>query len=61
MLDDKLGEHLRKLGIDIKTQEKTEKTITEISLEANKNLTLSKVLEEGKLLVPVFGEGLTGM
>ena len=42
-------------------QVKTEKTITEMNLEANLNLTLSKVLEEGKTLVPVFGPGLTGM
>ena len=61
MLDDKLGEHLSVFGIDMGTQVKTEKTITEMNLEANLNLTLSKVLEEGKTLVPVFGSGLTGM
>ena len=33
----------------------------ELNLEANLNLTLSKVLEEGKQLTPVFGPGLTGM
>jgi len=33
----------------------------EMELEANLNLTLSKVLEEGKTLIPVFGPGLTGM
>ena len=32
-----------------------------MELEANLNLTLSKVLEEGKELEPVFGPGLTGM
>lgn len=32
-----------------------------MNLEANLNLTLSKVLEEGKILTPVFGPGLTGM
>jgi len=35
--------------------------MTEMNLEANLNLTLSKVLEEGKQLIPVFGPGLTGM
>lgn len=35
--------------------------MTEISLEANLSLTLSKVLEEGKILIPVFGPELTGM
>ena len=43
------------------SQTKTEKSIAEMNLEANLNLTLSKVLEEGKVLVPVFGPGLTGM
>lgn len=32
-----------------------------MNLEANLNLQLSKVLEAGKELVPVFGPGLTGM
>ena len=50
-----------KLGIDIQRQVKTEKTITEINLEANLSLTLSKVLEAGKVLVPVFGPEYTGM
>jgi ubiquitin carboxyl-terminal hydrolase 5/13 len=35
--------------------------MTELNLEANLSLTLSKVLEEGKTLIPVFGAGLTGM
>jgi ubiquitin carboxyl-terminal hydrolase 5/13 len=59
--DEKLAEHLSVLGIDIATQSKTEKTVTELNLEANLSLTLSKVIEEGKVLVPVFGPGLTGM
>jgi ubiquitin carboxyl-terminal hydrolase 5/13 len=33
----------------------------ELNLEANLSLTLSKVLEEGKTLVPVFGPEMTGM
>ena len=40
---------------------KTEKTTTELNLDANLNLTLSKVIEEGKQLIPVFGPGNTGM
>lgn len=40
---------------------KTEKTLTELNLEANLSLTLSKVLEEGKTLIPVFGADKTGM
>lgn len=42
-------------------QTKTEKSMTELNLEANLSLTLSKVLEEGKILTPVFGPGNTGM
>lgn len=61
VLDKKLAEHLRKVGIDMGTQTKTEKSITEINLEANLSLTLSKIIEEGKILVPVFGAGNTGM
>jgi ubiquitin carboxyl-terminal hydrolase 5/13 len=61
VLDDKLGVHLSTLGIDVLRQTKTEKSITEMNLEANLSLTLSKVLEEGKILVPIFGPGYTGM
>lgn len=61
VLDEKLADHLGKLGIDIGKQTKTEKSTTELTLEANLSLTLSKVLEEGKVLVPVFGAGYTGM
>lgn len=32
-----------------------------MNLEANLNLTLSKVVEEGRSLVPMFGPGYTGM
>ena len=35
--------------------------MTELHLEANLSLTLSKVLEEGKTLIPVFGSDRTGM
>jgi ubiquitin carboxyl-terminal hydrolase 5/13 len=48
-------------GIDIAKSVKTESTMTELNLQANLNLTLSKVLEEGKQLTPVFGPGLTGL
>jgi ubiquitin carboxyl-terminal hydrolase 5/13 len=49
------------LGIDIKGTNKTEKTVTELNLEANLALTLSKVLEKGQVLTPVFGPLNTGM
>ena len=39
---------MRKLGIDILDSIKTEKTITEMTLELNLNFTLSKAVEDGK-------------
>lgn len=59
--DKRLGEHLQNLGIDMGIQIKTEKTMTEINLEINLTLTLSKIVEEGRTLTPVFGPGFTGM
>ena len=59
--DSMLAEHMGVLGIDIKQQSKTEKTTEELNLEMNLNFTLSKVIEDGKQLVPAFGAGLTGM
>ena len=59
--DKKLGEHLQTLGIDMGIQIKTEKTMTEINLEMNLALTLSKIVEEGRTLTPVFGPCFTGM
>jgi ubiquitin carboxyl-terminal hydrolase 5/13 len=52
VLDTKLGEHMHRLGVKIADQVKTEKTMAELNLEANLNMTLSKVLEEGKELIP---------
>jgi len=45
----------------VSSQKKTEKTVQEMDLELNLNFTLSKILEEGKVLTPVFGAGFTGM
>jgi ubiquitin carboxyl-terminal hydrolase 5/13 len=59
--DSKLGIHLQTLGIDMGLQTKTEKTMTEINLEKNLSLTLSKIVEEGRTLTPIFGPGNTGM
>ena len=33
----------------------------ELDLELNLNFTLSKILEEGKELIPLFGAGFTGL
>eukprot|EP00347_Sterkiella_histriomuscorum_P000563 403375366 len=59
--DENLSDHLQTLGIDVKTQTKTEKSMAELDLELNLNFTLSKILEEGKELIPLFGAGYTGL
>ena len=59
--DENLAEHLTNLGIDISTQKKTDKTVTELNLSININLTLSKTIEEGKVLTPLYGGGHTGL
>ena len=61
VIDYDLAAHLKVLGIDVQSQIKTEKTIAEQELEANLNLTLSKVIEDGVTLTPVFGPHNTGM
>lgn len=35
--------------------------MAELNLDANRALTLSSILEEGKVLHPLFGAGNTGM
>lgn len=59
--DEQLAQHLSNLGIDIAQQKKTEKTVQEMDLELNLSLTLSKIIEDGKQLIPLFGPGLTGL
>lgn len=59
--DDSLPSHLAKLGIKVNEMTKTEKTMAELELEANLNLTLSKTWEQGKVLLPVFGPRKTGL
>ena len=59
--DEGLANHLQNLGIDINTQKKTDKTVTEMNLSFNINFTLSKTIEEGKVLTPLYGAGFTGL
>ena len=59
--DENLADHLKNLGIDINTQKKTDKTVTEMNLSININFTLSKTIEEGKVLTPLYGPGFTGL
>jgi ubiquitin carboxyl-terminal hydrolase 5/13 len=59
--DPELAGHLVHFGIDISEQKKTEKTMTELNIEINLNFTLSKQIEEGKVLTPIYGAGYTGL
>jgi ubiquitin carboxyl-terminal hydrolase 5/13 len=59
--DENLREHMIHFGINIDEQIKTEKTMTELSLDYNLNLTLSKQIEDGKVLPPIYGPGFTGL
>lgn len=61
VLDSRLAQHLKSFGINVQEQVKTEKTIAEMELEANLNLTLSKAVEEGRILIPRYGAGFTGL
>ena len=59
--DEYLDTHLQNLGIDIKSKQKTDKTVTEMNLDINLNFTLSKTIEEGKVLPSLYGPGFTGL
>ena len=57
-----LPSHLAVLGIEIGAQKKTEKTITELTLDINLNYSLSRLVEgdRGKAKV-MYGSDYTGM
>ncbi|TDL27668.1 ubiquitinyl hydrolase [Rickenella mellea] len=60
-LDPELAMHLSNFGINVQTQTKTEKSMTELQIEHNLNYDFSLTGEDGKALEPVFGQGLTGL
>ncbi|THH03651.1 hypothetical protein EW145_g6112 [Phellinidium pouzarii] len=60
-LDLDLAAHLHTFGINVSTQTKTEKSMTELQIEHNLKFDFSLTDEEGKALQPVFGPGLTGL
>ena len=41
--------------------EKTEKSMTELQIEANENLQLDKITEAGRDLTPLHGPGYVGL
>ncbi|KAI8814403.1 hypothetical protein BJ742DRAFT_785200 [Cladochytrium replicatum] len=59
-LDPHLGKHLAHFGVRIADQQKTVKSLTELSLEFQ-NWNFNMTTEDGKELTPVFGPGLTGL
>ncbi|CAL1697115.1 unnamed protein product [Somion occarium] len=60
-LDPELATHLSTFGINVQTQTKTEKSMTELQIEHNLKFDFSLTGEDGKALEPVFGPGLTGL
>ncbi|PBK81751.1 ubiquitinyl hydrolase [Armillaria gallica] len=60
-LDPELASHLATFGINIQTQTKTEKSMTELQIEHNLKYDFSLTGDDGKALEPVCGPGLTGL
>ncbi|CAG8433686.1 10408_t:CDS:10 [Diversispora eburnea] len=60
-LDPFLENHLSNFGINVKSQQKTEKNMTELQIEENLKYDFSMVTEDGKELEPLFGPGYTGI
>ncbi|TPX36157.1 hypothetical protein SmJEL517_g01651 [Synchytrium microbalum] len=60
-LDPLLGKHLAHFGIDVGSQEKTEKSMAELQLEQNLKFDFSMTTEDGKQMDPLFGPGYTGL
>ncbi|CAB4397730.1 unnamed protein product [Rhizophagus irregularis] len=60
-LDPLLGKHLANFGINVESQQKTEKNLTELQLEQNLQFDFSMVTEDGKELEKLFGPGYTGL
>ena len=61
VLDPFLDKHLAHFGINVKTMEKTEKTMAELEIDCNQRVwEYSRLTESGQKLIPVFGPGFTG-
>ncbi|PSK35638.1 hypothetical protein C7M61_004427 [Candidozyma pseudohaemuli] len=56
-----LGEKLLNFGIDLGTAVKTEKNLVELNLDRNMNWQFNLDGQDGELLTPVYGPGLTGL
>ncbi|KAI8058109.1 ubiquitin thiolesterase [Syncephalis plumigaleata] len=60
-LDPDIAQHLGHFGIQIDSQQKTEKSMAELQLEQNLKFDFSMTTEDGRQLTPLFGSGLTGL
>ncbi|WOO84938.1 Ubiquitin carboxyl-terminal hydrolase 14 [Vanrija pseudolonga] len=60
-LDPDLASHLATFGMNVLSQTKTEKSMTELQLEHNLKFDFSMTGDDGKELEPLFGQGLTGL
>ncbi|PFH58894.1 hypothetical protein XA68_13079 [Ophiocordyceps unilateralis] len=60
-LDDQLGPHLAHWGIMLADRRKTEMSLTEMQIEQNLKWDFSMTTDDGKLLKPLYGPGLTGL
>ncbi|KAG6370630.1 hypothetical protein JVT61DRAFT_11258 [Boletus reticuloceps] len=60
-LDPELTTHLATFGINVMSQKKTEKSMTELQIEQNLTFDFSLTAEDGSALTPVFGSGTTGL
>ncbi|TPX51477.1 hypothetical protein SeMB42_g00703 [Synchytrium endobioticum] len=56
-----LSKHLAHFGIDVGSQEKTEKSMAELQLEHNLKFDFSMTTEDGKQLPALYGPGFTGL
>ncbi|KAK7049909.1 ubiquitin C-terminal hydrolase Ubp14 [Paramarasmius palmivorus] len=60
-LDPELAKHLATFGIRVESQQKTEKSMTELQIEHNLKYDFSVTGDDGRVLEPLFGSGLTGL
>merc|ERR1712228_87191 len=56
-----LSKHLAHFGIDIMTQQKYDKSVEEMEIDANKNYIFGAIIESGKKLEHVCGPQLIGL
>ncbi len=61
VLDPNLALHLKRWGIQVSDQQKTEKSMAELQLAQNLKFDFSMVTPDGTSLEPLSGPGLTGL